>query len=67
MEKKSEPDAEGEAKKRAEARTAMLVGIIFGGLVLVMIVGMLLFDMYAEKHQPGGSDMPANSAAASDH
>jgi cell division septal protein FtsQ len=48
MNKQSETAAEAEARRKAEARTARILAVVFGLLMIVMIGGMLVFDMYTE-------------------
>lgn len=49
------------ARKKAEAKNTLLIAIILGGLIVVMIAGMLAFDIYAEK-QTGQGSAPAEAA-----
>jgi len=63
MDKSPEKRAEAEAKHKAEARTARLLAIIFGGLIVAMIAGMLAFDLYAEKKMDNGVTRPPADAA----
>ncbi len=41
--------SQAEAKSKAKAKTAILLAVIFGGLVVASIAGMLLFDAYGER------------------
>ena len=41
--------AEIEAKKKAEAKAGLILAVVLGSLIFVMIAGMLVFDIYAEK------------------
>ena len=59
----SESRAEAEARKKAEHKTALLLGVIFGGLIVAMVAGMLAFDLYGEKLDGGGTyKAPADAA-----
>jgi len=49
MDKKTETAAEAAAREKAEARTGRLVGLVFGGVIVALIAGMLAIDIYAEK------------------
>jgi hypothetical protein len=60
MDNKSQ--AKTEAKAAAESRTALLLGLIFGGMIVIMIAGMLAFDMYGEKHTGSAIKAPADAA-----
>jgi hypothetical protein len=62
MNRKAGTGTEGEAKKKAEARTALLLAVIFGGLIVIMVGGMLWFDIYAEKVTEAGYKAPADAA-----
>jgi hypothetical protein len=62
MEKNSQAANNVETKEKSEAKTALLLAIIFGGLVVIMIAGMLAFDIYAEKHSGGSYSAPADAA-----
>jgi hypothetical protein len=44
------PLPNAEDKNKADARTAFLLAVIFGGLIVASIAGMLIFDMYGERH-----------------
>ena len=57
MEERSEANSESEAKKRAEAKTALLLAVIFGGLIAVLIAGMMAIDIYAEQLQGSTSQI----------
>jgi hypothetical protein len=48
MDQKSETSAEAAARKKAEARAARILAVIFGLLMIAMIGGMLVFDIYTE-------------------
>ena len=61
MDKDPETNADEAAKKKAEARSALLVGLIFGGLIVVLIAGMLAFSIYTERREGG---TPPDSAHA---
>ena len=57
MNKNSEPNPETNAKERAEAKTARLLALIFGGLIVALIAGMAAIDIYSEKLQGGSSSV----------
>jgi hypothetical protein len=62
MDTKSTKSTDAEAKKKAEARAAIILGIIVGGIILLAIAGMLAFDIYAEKHTGATYQAPADAA-----
>jgi hypothetical protein len=61
MDRKTLSSKEAEEKAKAEARMARLLAAIFGGLIVAMIAGMLVFDAYGEK-MAGIMSAPADSA-----
>lgn len=61
MDKKSAALPQAGAKEKAEARTAFLLAVIFGGLIVAAIGGMLVFDMYGEQ-QAKIMNAPAEAA-----
>lgn len=62
MSNNAEINAETEAKNRAEARTARLLAVIFGGVIVLLIGGMLAFDIYAESLHGTSRNAPADAA-----
>lgn len=56
-------ETSAEAKKKAEARNTLLVGLILGGLIVALIAGMLVFAVYTDESRGSGAP-PADSAAA---
>jgi len=57
MDKKSETTSEADARERAEAKTARLLALIFGGLIVALIAGMAAIDIYSERLQGGPSSI----------
>ncbi len=53
---------ESETTRKAEARTTLLIALIFGGLIIALIVGMAAFDLYAEKLQGASHRAPVDAA-----
>lgn len=51
------------AKKKAVARTAIILAVVFGGMITLMIAGMLAFDIYGEKKTEALSSRPPTDAA----
>ena len=53
-----------DAQKKAEARTALIVGIVFSVVIGVMILSMLAFDIYGENKEQTQShaSQPADAA-----
>jgi len=47
IESKDQSDAD--LQKRAEEKSALILGLVFGGMIMAMIAGMMAFEMYAEK------------------
>lgn len=64
MDSKSEHQAEidAEAKQKAEARTARLLALIFGGMIVAMIGGMFALEIYGENQQGQSHNAPADAA-----
>ena len=61
MDRKSESGDESAAKKRADARAALLVRVIFGGVIVVLIAVMAAISVYGER-QTGGAAAPVDAA-----
>jgi len=61
MDKKLAMDSDAAARKRAEAKAARLLAIIFGGFIIAAIIGMMVFDSYGEKVS-GAMNAPADAA-----
>ena len=60
----NEPEqlTEVDARQKAEARTARLLALIFGGVIVLLIGGMFVFDLYAESLQGHLRNTPADAA-----
>lgn len=61
MDKKLAARTEAETRKKSEARAGLILAVVFGGMVVLMIAGMIAFDIYGEK-QAGRMNAPAASA-----
>ena len=57
MNKQSESDSEAQAKEESEAKTARLLALIFGGLIVALIAGMAAIDIYSDKLQGASSSV----------
>jgi len=62
MIQKPQDALEREARQRAEQRMARILGIIFGGMIVLMIGGMLVFDVYSENAIGNAHNAPADAA-----
>jgi len=61
MDNKFETAAEAEARKKAEAKASLWFGIIFGGMIVLMIAGMAAIDIYGEKLSGATYKAPADA------
>lgn len=59
---KSAQEDTDDREERARARTARLLALIFGGLIVVLIAIMMGIDLYAENLEQHGHDAPSDAA-----
>lgn len=61
MDKKSETSTASEPKKQADAKSALVVRLIFGGVIVALIAVMAAISVYGER-QTGGAAAPVDAA-----
>lgn len=57
-----ETAAQARERKRKEAKAARLLAIIFGVMMVLMVGGMLVFDIYSERAIGNTQNAPADAA-----
>jgi len=62
MKENSEPIDDVAAKKKAEARATRWFGIIFGGLIVLLIAVMAGIDIYMDKVNGNTRSAPSDAA-----
>ena len=55
-------DKKSDSEEKAEARTARLLALIFGGLIVLLIAIMMGIDIYADNLQGQSHEAPADAA-----
>ena len=55
-------DPRQDSERRAEARTARRLALIFGALIVLLIAAMAGIDIYADNLQEHNHDVPADAA-----